>query len=201
METGSAAGAVRPVGERLRVLGLFSLPEGGQALNLRRERHSLVQLIEGIAAAGKAADVRVLQYGVTRDRLRDVLADEEGWDVIHVSGHGSPGQLLLETGEGRPDRVSEAELAELLDPARGRLKLVTVSACWSAAVAVAEQRRLLGLPVTTGTAPERTSGSRDAESAPGSLAAELARRLGCAVLAMRYPGRRRVRDRAERKAV
>ena len=89
METGSAAGAVRPVGDRLRVLGLFSLPEGGQALNLRRERQSLVQLFEGIAAAGKAADVRVLQYGVTRDRLRDVLADAEGWDVIHISGHGS----------------------------------------------------------------------------------------------------------------
>ena len=131
--------------------------------------------------------MRVLQYGVTRDRLREVLADGEGWDVIHISGHGSPGQLLLETGEGRPDSVSEAELAELLGPAIGRLKLVTVSACWSAAVAVAEQRRLLGLPLTTETPPEQTSGPRHPESAAGSLATELADRLGCAVLAMRYP--------------
>jgi hypothetical protein len=45
------------------VLGLFSLPDGGQPLNLRRERYSLVQLIHRIAAAGKAAEVRVLQYG------------------------------------------------------------------------------------------------------------------------------------------
>ena len=44
--------------------------------------------------------------------------------------------------------MSAAELADLLDPARGRLKLVTVSACWSAAVTIAEQRRLLGLPAT-----------------------------------------------------
>ena len=39
-------------GDRLRVLGLFSLPEGGQPLNLRRERYSLVRLLERIAAGG-----------------------------------------------------------------------------------------------------------------------------------------------------
>jgi hypothetical protein len=131
--------------------------------------------------------VRVPQYGVTRDRLRDVLADDEGWDAIHISGHGSPGQLLLETEAGRPDRVSAAQLADLLDLARRRLKLVTISACWSAALAVAEQRRLLGLPVQDDTSPERTGRPRDAGPAPGSLATELARRLDCAVLAMRYP--------------
>jgi tetratricopeptide (TPR) repeat protein len=187
METGPDERGVSPVGERLRVLGLFSLPEGAQALNLRRERYSLVQLIKTIATAGKAADVRVLQYGVTRDRLRDVLADDEGWDAIHISGHGSPGQLLLETDAGKPDRVTAAQLAGLLAWAGRRLKLVTISACWSAARAVAEQRRLLGLPVQDEIATERTGRPRGAESAPGSLATELARGLGCAVLAMRYP--------------
>jgi tetratricopeptide (TPR) repeat protein len=189
METdrGDRAGGASPVGDRLRVLGLFSLPEGGQSLNLRRERYSLVQLIQRIAAKGKAADVRVLQYGVTRKRLRDVLKEAEGWDVIHVSGHASPGQLLLETDEGKPDWVSAARLADLLGPARGRLKLVTISACWSAALAVAEQRQRLGLPVQDQAAPERGGGSRDVEPVPGSLATALARRLDCAVLAMRYP--------------
>ena len=189
METdpGDAAGTAAPVGERLRVLGLFSLPEGGHPLNLRRERYSLVQLIQRIATEGKAADVRVLQYGVTRARLRDVLAEAEGWDVVHVSGHASPGQLLLETDEGKPDWVSAAQLADLLAAARGRLKLVTISACWSAAAAVAEQRQLLGLPVQDQAAPERAGGARDAETVPGSLATKLARRLDCAVLAMRYP--------------
>ncbi len=141
--TGAAGGRVA---DRLRVLGLFSMPEGGQALNLRRERHSLVQLIDGITAGGKAADVRVLQYGVTRDRLRDVLEEGEGWDIIHISGHGAPGELLLETEAGRPDRVPAGDLADLLELARERVSLVTVSACWSAAVTAAEQRRLLGLP-------------------------------------------------------
>ena len=157
METGSAETAVRPIGESLRVLGLFSLPEGGQTLNLRRERHSLVQLIRGIARDGKSAEVRVLQYGVTRDRLRKVLAEDDGWDVIHISGHGSAGQLILETEVGEPDQLTASELAALLDLARGRLKLVTISTCSSAAVAVAEQRRAAGL--ASGLGREYSSGN------------------------------------------
>jgi hypothetical protein len=229
---GQAAGGGVPDGGRLRVLGLFSLPEGGQTLNLRRERYSLVGLIRSIAAGGKAADVRVLQYGVTRSRLREVLEEAEGWDIIHISGHGGPGELLFEDAAGQPDRVTASELADMLDLARERVKLVTVAACWSAALTVAEQRRLLGLPVPDARAGSRDSGSRDSGSrdsgsrdsgspdespvdgrsvaersaegpsaderpadersaeggfAAGALASELTGRLGCAVLAMRYP--------------
>jgi hypothetical protein len=192
METGSDERRVSPVGHRLRVLGLFSLPEGGQVLNLRRERYSLVQLMKGIAAAGKAADVRVLQYGVTREALQDVLEEAEGWDVIHISGHARPGELLMETAAGKPDRVNAADLADLLDLARERVKLVTVAACWSAALA--DQRRMLGLPVPDQRAedspddrPERDAAGSDYGPASGALATELVSRLGCAVLAMRYP--------------
>lgn len=185
MSIGSDPVRPTPVGERLRVLGLFSLPEGRRALNLRRERKDLVRLIEGIAATGKAADVRALQYGVTRAALRDVLEEAEGWDIIHVAGHGRPGSLLLETASGDPDLVAGPELADLLGLARGRLKLVTVSACWSAAVAAGEQRRLLGLPDDDAV---RDSGAGDAgaKTVPEALATGLAERLGCAVLAMRY---------------
>jgi hypothetical protein len=182
---GDTVPAVAPVGERLRVLGLFSLPEGGQPLNLRRERHALVKLLARIAGRGRAAQVRVLQYGVTRDRLRDALEEDEGWDVIHISGHGAPGELLLETAAGRPDRMTAADIVGLLDLARERVKLVTLSACWSAALTAADQRRLLGLAVP-GDAAGRTAGG-DGGFALGSLAAELAKGLGCAVLAMRYP--------------
>jgi tetratricopeptide (TPR) repeat protein len=180
---GSASDSV-PVGSRLRVLGLFSLPEGGRALNLRRERHALVRLVSRIAARGKAVEAVVLQYGVTRERLRSVLEEAAGWDVIHISGHGAPGKLLLETASGGPDKVTSAELADMLVPARERVKLVTVSACWSAAVTIAEQRRLLGLPVLVDPSPGRDSHET---TAPGSFARELNERLGCAVLAMRYP--------------
>jgi hypothetical protein len=170
-----------PGGDRLRVLGLFSLPDGSHSLNLRRERLSLMRLIDEITATGKAIDVRVLQYGVTRQRLSDVLAESEGWDVIHLSGHGAPGELLLETSAGKADRVTGSELAGILGVARARLKLVTVTACWSAAVTAAEQRRLLGLQASG------RDGAPGDGSAPGGLAVELSGRLGCAVLAMRYP--------------
>jgi tetratricopeptide (TPR) repeat protein len=195
MDTGAdpsvGPGGKVPMGGRLRVLGLFSLPAGGKSLNLRRERQALVRLVERIAANGRAADVRVLQYGVTRDRLRDVLEEAEGWDIIHISGHGAPGELLLETAGGLPDRVTAAELSSMLRPARARVGLVTVSACWSASLTVVQQRRLLGLPVPaeeiqTPTA-ERFRRSRPAEADSGTLATALAGHLGCAVLAMRYP--------------
>ncbi len=184
----SSEGCAVPVGDRLRVLGLFSLPEGGRALNLRRERDSLIQLARHVTVAGKAADVRVLQYGVTRERLRGVLAEAEGWDVIHISGHGAPGELLLETAAGKPDRVSAADLADMLDLARERVKLVTVSACWSAALTVAEHRRLLGLPAQDQHHQAERARPPDITGAqPGALATELVGRLNCAVLAMRYP--------------
>ena len=188
MDQGTSTAGKTPMGDRLRVLGLFSLPEGGQPLNLRRERYDLVRLIERIAANGKAADVRVLQYGVTRGRLRGVLEEAEGWDIIHISGHGAPGELLLETAAGQPDRVTAGDLADLLDLARERVTLVTVSACWSAAVTTAEQRRLLGLPIPDQDLDaERFRSSRPAGVDSGTLATALADRLNCAVLAMRYP--------------
>jgi hypothetical protein len=47
-----------------------------------------------VGARGLAVELHVLQYGVTRDRLRDLLEQGEGWDVIHFSGHGLPGALV-----------------------------------------------------------------------------------------------------------
>ena len=135
------------VGERLRVLALFSTPDGQRPLSLRRERAALARLFDEIVhVRGRAADLRVLQYGVTRDRLQEVLQEAEGWDIVHISGHGQPGELLLETEDGSPDPVGASDLADLLYLARKRLKLVTVSACSSAALTVEQQLRSPGRP-------------------------------------------------------
>jgi tetratricopeptide (TPR) repeat protein len=184
---GPVSATPAPVSGRLRVLGLFSLPEGGQPLNLRRERHSLVQLVQRIHAQGKTAEVRVLQYGVTRDRLRDILEEANGWDIIHISGHGAPGELLLETAAGKPDRISAADLADLLDLTRESVKLVTVAACWSAATTADQQRLLLGLPVRDLNSETERARQLTTPTDSAPLATELASRLNCAVLAMRYP--------------
>jgi CHAT domain-containing protein len=183
---GADAVTALPVADRLRVLGLFSLPTGGMPLNLRRERQALVDMFAEIAGDGRAVEVRVLQYGVTRDRLQEVLEDAEGWDVIHISGHGAPGELALETEEGAADPVTAAELVEMVQTAGAdRVKLVSVSACWSAAMTLAEQRRLLRLPAPGDARGGPPAG--DGGAAAGGVAVELAARLGCAVLAMRFP--------------
>ena len=177
----------KTVGHRLRILGLFSLPDGRLPLNLGRERHALARLVQGTSALGKAVDIRVLQYGVTRELLRDVLEEGEGWDIIHISGHGAPGELLLEKADGTADPVSADALARLLAPARDRAKLITLAASWSAALTVADQRRVLGL--SPSRAQERAPDRADTagETSVGALAAGLAGQLGCPVLAMRYP--------------
>ena len=127
-----------PLEGRLRILAIFSLPESEMALGLRHERHRLEQLIGRIRDSGQVAvDLRVIQYGVTRDRLRDVLQEQEGWDIVHISGHGLPGGLLLEHDDGRPDLIGTRTLIELLELSRPRLRLVTLTSCESAAAEAA----------------------------------------------------------------
>ncbi|WP_158841982.1 CHAT domain-containing protein [Saccharothrix deserti] len=169
------------VGQRLRMLAVFSLPEDASALNLRKERYALARLVHDIAAVNhKAVELRVLQYGATRERLQDALLEREGWDVVHLSGHGLPAGVVLEDDAGRRDLISSTELVDLLDLASDQIKLVTLSACESAAVTAAEHLHLLGL------APAVRAAVSEVGSLP-AVATELVRRLDCAVLAMRYP--------------
>ena len=82
----------------MRMLAVFSLPEGAGALNLRKERFELARLVHDIAKVNnKAIELRVLQYGATRQRLEEALLEQAGWDVVHLSGHGLPAGLILKT--------------------------------------------------------------------------------------------------------
>jgi hypothetical protein len=177
----------RPVEGALRMLAVFSLPTDEDALNLRRERYRLKVLILGLAARKNLAiDLRVLQYGATREALRQILEEGDGWDILHFSGHGSHGHLALEKEDGTKDPVSSHELLNLIKPARGRLKWVTLSACLSAAATVEETLLWLGVePRRAGAATP--AGHAAADKVLPALARTLVQDLGCAVLAMRYP--------------
>jgi hypothetical protein len=177
--------AVQPVGDRLRMLAVFSLPPRASPLNLRRERQMLRALMHRLAGTSRLAiDLRVLQYGVTRERLRKVLVEGEGWDVIHFSGHGLPGSLVLELPNGNPDLVPAEELSGLLRQAATRLKLVTLSACLSAAASIEQTLAWLGIDAAV-TSPRRDTRPATPEVAP-TVARALVETLDCAVLAMRY---------------
>ena len=155
-------------------------------LALRRERYALGRFIRRIAARQRAkVELRVVQYGVTRELLKEIAEDGDGWDVLHLSGHGGRGVFLLEHPDGTPDPVDTTGLLELLRPARSRVKLAVLSACQSAADTTAETLRLVGL-TDQADAIEQESADRPSTEVTG-LARSLVRELDCAVVAMRYP--------------
>ncbi|MEJ2209515.1 MAG: CHAT domain-containing protein, partial [Anaerolineae bacterium] len=190
VEGGPAPGREKTAGEKLRVLAAFSLPVRANPLNLRRERYGLQRLVRELAQTrGLALELRVLQYGATCETLRDALEEGEGWDVIHLSGHGNRGELLLEDAQGGTDKVGAGELGDLLAPARGRLKLLILDACYSGAGSHRAARAQLGLE----QGPTRQEGAEGeaveaaATTALPNLAQALSQRLDTAALAMRYP--------------
>ena len=188
LEVDENPAAVRwqPVGNMLRMLAVFSQPTDATALALRRERYELKRLIGRIVQTyGVAIELRVLQYGVTRDILRETLEEGEAWDVMHFSGHGLSANLVLEKSDGTADVIPSEHLERLLRPARGRLKLITLSACLSAAATIEETLRWLDISLPASMKP--ADGDGVPEAVPPAVARALVRNLDCAVLAMRYP--------------
>ena len=112
---GEAAGGGAAAGA-----GVVQLAGGRRcALNLRRERFELARLLQEVAeVSGRGVELRVLQYGVTRERLREVAREGAGWDVVHVSGHGGRGAFVLEHPDGRPDPVSSCRAGRPCWPRR-----------------------------------------------------------------------------------
>ena len=189
--SGPASGMKTRVEKRLRVLAAFSLPRESSVLALRSERYHLARLVRQLRArSGRAIDFRVLQYGVTRQRLAAAMQEGEGWDVIHMSGHGLADGFLLEKADGSSDLIETTELAEVFEPARQRVKLVVLSSCQSGAATAAQTLQWLRLP---GAAEpfEAEAGldrGKRVEGVP-ALARALVDRLDTAVLAMRFPVR------------
>ena len=177
----------RPTGHPVRVLGLFSLPHGSVALNLRKERHELERLVEELTGSGRAIELRTLQYGATREELAGAVAEGGGWDVVHLSGHGRAGLFMLERLDGSRDPVTGDELTELLSPLRGRVKLVMLSSCDSGERIARRQLEVLAGPGEAASGEGDGSDDADMVGANTALAADLARRLDCAVVGMRYP--------------
>ncbi|MGH3853033.1 MAG: CHAT domain-containing protein [Pseudonocardiaceae bacterium] len=185
-ELAGASQAKAPVGAALRMLAVFSLPTASTALALRRERYELSRLVRRVAATSRRrVELLVAQYGVTREKLADLAESGDGWDVLHLSGHGGAGQFLLERADGSSDPVTTPELIGLLRPLRARVTLAVISACESAAATTAETLRWLGLDDPA--AELETQAAQETPATPEGVARALVAELGCAVVAMRYP--------------
>jgi CHAT domain len=157
-----------------RMLAVFALPVDSSALALVRERRELVRMM---ASLGISDRFTVLQYGVTRAVLARAVGDPDGWDIIHIAGHGVAGALHLENPDGTTDPVDAAELVELLAPAAGRTRLTVLSACETGIARAARQ----GLAIRHADLASRPSVTLH------SVGLQVAASLGSAVIAMRYP--------------
>jgi hypothetical protein len=198
--SGTSGLAKAQAADALRVLAVFSQPTRTSVLALRRERYELGGLIRRLAATRKRmVELTVVQYGVTRERLAEIVDTGDGWDVLHLSGHGGPGAFLLEHADGSPDPVDVADLVGMLRPAKRRVKLAVVSACESATAVTAQTLRLIGLTGQAEQVEAEAAGQVEARPGEGSaaegnvsagttgVAAALVEALDCAVVAMRYP--------------
>jgi hypothetical protein len=182
-ETAAAARWPDQIDDQLRVLALFQVPDGAQALNQRRERQKLAELLakEG-ATKHVAIKFSALQYGVTAGRLRSALELDPGWDAIHVSGYAAATLLELTAGQDSLAPIKQEALIDLLDLIRGRLKLVTIAACTSSSAPVSSLQPPQSLP------SGQLQAADDGWLASGLPAArKLSERLGCAVVTVRFP--------------
>ena len=188
LERASVLPQVRDAAGPLRVLALFSMPTRVNPLGVRQERIALQRLFERLAT-NRAVELRVVQFGTTRESLKALLKQGPGWDIVHISGHGRVGTLVLEHEDGTPDEVPAGELIKAFWNQRDRLKWITLSSCESGAEMLAETRRWVGLEDDRAAMlVEETdrAAATDETRAPG-VARSIISKLDCAVVAMRYP--------------
>ena len=123
-----AAGA-RQLPGPLRVVVAIAAPDsgGGTVLDYERELRNVLAAVR--AARQDAADVRVVPFA-TPAAIRAEL-DRGPAHVLHITGHGSPGNLYLEDEDGMAQPVTaEQFLAQAVPP--GRMPpVVTLSACYT----------------------------------------------------------------------
>ena len=160
----------------LRVLAIFSEPEGATFSTLYVEQRRLTSRIDQIASQyDKSIELQILPYGTTQQRLKDCLEEGEGWDIIHISGYGVINGLAMWESEPLP----MTQLAKELKHTRHRLKAITLIDREHPAHAHDN-----GAGQQEAPAP---SASVIGDRAIIAVASDLSRTLGCAVFAFRYP--------------
>ena len=123
------AAAARVLPGPLRIVVAIAAPDtgGGPVLDYERELRNVLAAVR--AARQDAADVRVVPFATTA-AIRAEL-DRGQAHVLHISGHGSPGTLVLEDDDGSARPVTADEFADLVVPPGQMPPVVTLSACYT----------------------------------------------------------------------
>jgi tetratricopeptide (TPR) repeat protein len=193
-----AAPATQPLGlapgECLRLLFVFAESRGSQPLAARRERQELLRLFKTEIYPNRLITADFLTHGVTRERLREQIADRGGYHIVHWSGHGHLNLLELARPGGAQDLLPGEELLSLFIRAGGFIpRLFFLSAChsgdilgvqdWDDFLAIAQGQE-------PGPKPTPASGTKDIalDQQPGYTGTAHALLQGgvSSVVAMRY---------------
>lgn len=119
--------------EPLRILFVCAESHTQQQLSMRRERMALQALFEQQICQRYMVQADFLNHGLTYASLTAQLEQNQGYHIIHWSGHGSSELLHLSKRNGAPDTLSGPELLTLFRLARAPLpRLFFLSACNSA---------------------------------------------------------------------
>jgi len=178
----------------LRVLFVFAEARGSRPLALRLERRKLRQLFESEIYPKRRVVAHFLSHGVTRGRLEDQIQENNGYHIVHWSGHGHQNLLELAKPGGAQDLLSGKELLDLFNRAGGFIpRLFFLSAChsgdivrvkdWNDFLAVAQGRELS--PIRT-PAPEPKNILLDERPGYTGTAHSLIQGGVSTVVAMRY---------------
>ena len=99
--------------ECLRVLFVFAEAPGSRPLAARSERQQLRRLFEKEIYPHRRIVADFLAHGVTRQRLEAQIRQNNGYHIIHWSGHGHLNLLELAKVGGGRDRLSGGQLLDL----------------------------------------------------------------------------------------
>ena len=120
----------------LRIVVAIAAPSesGGAVLDYEQELRAVLSAVR--VARHDAADVRVVEYATT-DGIRAALAEAPA-HILHLSGHGIPGRLIIEEEAGTPREISAEDfIAETIPP--GRMPpVISLAACYTDVAAALE---------------------------------------------------------------
>lgn len=118
--------------ESLRVLFVFAESRDSPPLGARKERRELLRLFGKEIYPNRRVVAHFLTHGVTRERLSAQIQENDGYQIVHWSGHGHRNLLELCKPGGEKDLLSGGELLNLFNDAGGFLpRLFFLSACHS----------------------------------------------------------------------
>ena len=99
----------------------FSQSTRTSALGLRRERYQLSRLDPADSEQEPGSvELRVVQYGVTRERLAEIADDSDGWDGAPPVRYAPLVRSCWKGWTARPICACAADLVALLRPAKRR---------------------------------------------------------------------------------